>query len=335
MLRKRFAWGALALVTACGSGAADNLAPLEQHVGTSTLDVISSANCKLQNGKLRQCVVPVTTLSPVTFDTAVPLRTVLTVNKSGNCTTVYDLKIAAALDGASPASLRYFNQNRLELTRPDGAAAASVVIRDDSPFTGAAIVDQSCLVTLTVSTNEPDVDSAAEATAILAALEAQLDAKRHERDDFEALVALSNGFAFLQSVTGAFYTELTNETMQELRESARTAGPAFETLLLGCSDGISEEDQMQLFRLYVALAGVGDAADWRNPDGTTKTLADFLGPNATAVFASIEHLRDRLGGDPGTVYQAKYEAAALEVTALEGKVALAKVQLEPWLPVQP
>ncbi len=77
------------------------------------------------------------------------------------------------------------------------------------------------------------------------------------------------------------------------------------------------------------LPQLGQASDWENADGGTKTLADLLGPNQAAVLATVQKLAAKTDG--GTSYADDYQAAEVDVTNASAKLSQAQQQLASWL----
>jgi hypothetical protein len=324
-----------ALVAAVPACAASDSSSTDEAVaiakGFAAIDLISPTTCQLKSGKLRQCAIaPVVHTSPA-IDSAVPLRTVIKRVQQGTCSTQYPLRVAIALDGGAESMFNYLADPPLTLRKQQGAAVTDVAIRDASSWTPYVILDQSCRLSLEVSSNELDVDTVQQAEAILAAIDQELAAARTDQRNYEALLALQAAYTFTQSVAASFHAELTSDTMQELRQAALDAAPALEIATLGCGDALSEEQTSTLFQLYVSMVALGDPASWQNPDGSTKTLAQFYGPGATEVLAQLEALAENASPDLETEYREGLEAAAAEVVRLEQKRALAAEQLAPWL----
>jgi hypothetical protein len=299
--------------------------------GFAALDLISPITCQQRLGKLRQCVIAPSVYDVPPIDTAVPLRTTIRRQMSGACSTPYALAVAIAVDNKPPTNFPFLSQSELVLRQPDGAPVEKVRVSDASTWTTIAVFADTCRVSLTITPNEVDVDTTQQAQAILAAIELELaDAEREVRN-YEALLALQAAYEFTQTVAASFHQELTNETMQELRAAALDAGPAMETAAFGCGDALDQQQRDTLFRLYLSLVALGDPSTWQNPDGTTKTLAQFYGPDATAVLAKIQTLASQANPSLEAQFQAGLQAATTEHIRLQQKRTLALEQLAPWL----
>jgi hypothetical protein len=321
-----------ALVAAMPACAGDpDPEPVAIAKGFAAIDLISPTTCQLKVGKLRQCVIPTTNHASPPMDTAVPLRTVLRRVQEGNCSTPYALRVNAALDGGPEVPFPFLSEAQVVLRKPDGGVVADVTVRDGSPWTGIASFDGSCRIAVELTSNEVDVDTVQQAEALLAAIDQELAAAEIDQRNYEALLALQAAYAFTESVASSFHADLTSETMQELRAAALDAAPAMEGAMLGCGDALSEEQRDTLFRLYVSMVALGDPASWQNPDGSTKSLADFYGPAAAGVLAQLEALAANASPDLETQYREGLAASAAEVVRLQQKRALAVVQLAPWL----
>ena len=299
--------------------------------GAVALDLISPTVCQQQLGKLRQCTIPPTDYASPPIDTAVPLRTTIQRQLSGNCSTPYGLSVAVEPDGAPPVTFPYLSQSQLVLRRAGGAPFAQLSIADNSPWTAIAVFNETCRVSLTVSTNEVDVDTVQQAEAILAAIDLELDRAVRDVRNYETLLALQAAYTFTQAVVASFHLELTSETMQQLRAAALAAAPAMEIATMGCGDVLSESQRDTLFQLYVSMVALGDPAAWQNSDGSTKTLAQFYGPGSAAVLARLEELASQANPDLETEFTEGLEEATAERIRLEQKRALAVQQLAPWL----
>lgn len=326
---------AAAALASCTAWEVDDELP-DEEVATSTteltsaavVDLISPATCTLANGKLRQCAIAPRTIPLPTTATAVPVRTVVRRVMTGTCSTAYPLAVALRVDGGPEATFRFLSDPQIVLRRPDGARVAELSLRDGSTWTPFLVVDGTCRVKLEVDSNEPDVDTRQQAEAELARVDLALLEARERRRTYDGLLAFQSAYTFTRAVAASFHAELTNDTMQTLRQAAIDAAPALETAAMGCGD--SGPDQT-LFDLYVSLVALGDPATWLNPDGTTKTLAQFYGPGSSAVLARIEELAAQANPDLRTEYEAALAQAEADVATLEQQRALAEMQLAPWL----
>jgi hypothetical protein len=329
---------AILMVTAAGcSRIEDETEPQSTAVahGFAALDLVSPATCQPRLGKLRQCVIAPLVYDAPPIDTAVPLRTAVRRQISGNCSSPYALAVSVAVDSVPPTNLPFLSQSELVLRLPDGAAVDTVRVSDASPWTNVAVFADTCRASLTISANEIDVDTKQQAEAILAAIEVDLaDAEREVRN-YEALLALQAAYEFTRTVAASFHQELTNETMQELRAAALAAGPAMEIAALGCGDALDQPQRDTLFRLYLSLVALGDPVTWQNPDGTTKTLAQFYGADAASVLAKLQSLANLANPSLEAEFRAGLQMATTQRIHLQQKRSLALVQLAPWLGATP
>jgi hypothetical protein len=118
--------------------------------------------------------------------------------------------------------------------------------------------------------------------------------------------------------------------MQSLRTTAIAARHGLALAADSCSQ-IPAGDADQLFELYDALIVLGDPTTWRNADGSTKSLADFLGPDQASIFNMISSLESTSSPDLQDQYESAFHQAVAELEALQLKAALARSQLAPWL----
>jgi hypothetical protein len=193
----------------------------------------------------------------------------------------------------------------------------------------------SCRVWVDVELNQPDVDSAAQAAALIAGIEAELAAAERAVRDYGHLVALAGAHHFLSQLVDNFYLELSRGQLQSLRDGALAAGAALRAAATSCGDVTSPDDAAHLLALYEALLALGGAEDWRNPDGTTKTLEQYLGPEAAQVLETVQRLADT----SNPVLHAEYRAALLDAEALAeslaARLASARAVLASWLEPPP
>jgi hypothetical protein len=297
----------------------------------AVVDLLSPSTCVLSNGKLRQCAIAPRTVPLPVIDTAVPLRTVVRRVVSGTCSTPYPLAVSLRVDSEPEATLRFLSEPQLILRRADGDRATSLSLRDGTTWTAFTIVDGSCRVSLEVDANEVDIDTRQQAEAALARIDLDLVDARERQRTYDALLALQAAYTFTRAVAASFHAELTNDTMQALRQAAIDAAPALEVAALGCGGEADGEPSAALIDLYVSMVALGDPASWRNPNGTTRTLADFYGAGAAAVLARIEELAAQANPDLETEYRNELTQAAADVARLEQQRSLAQTQLAPWL----
>jgi len=311
------------------TGDANHIRSITQAYDTG-MDLISPATCTLRNGRLAACTIPTSTLQGLELETAVPLRTVLTTRKTGNCSTPFSLEVTLETPGEPDVRFPFFQLGTIAVRRRDGEPIATLTVRDSSPWTKHAAFDASCQVHLDVISNEPDVDSKAEAEAIVAQLEQDLVAKSTTRDHYEALTLYNGAFDFLRTVAESMHTELTSDNLQHLRASALDSVDTLARLLSTCN-GSSEQDQANLLFLIASLPALGSADSWQNADGSAKTLADVMGPRAAGILETIERLAQQREVDGGSQYDVAYQEAAAAVVRAEAKLARARTQLGGWL----
>ncbi|AFE04956.1 hypothetical protein COCOR_02977 [Corallococcus coralloides DSM 2259] len=294
-------------------------------------DLISPARCELRFNRLMNCQLPQALLTTPTAETAVPLRTTLRSVVSGNCSTQYPLEARAETAGASPVFIPYLQNNKeVRLRAAGGAPVSAFTLSDASTWTASAVLDSSCRISLEIHWNEVDVSSTGEAQALITALNADIAAAESHADRMEELMLYQRAYAFMYSLADQFRTELSNESMQELRAAALEAGPAVESMILNCAD-LSFEERLALLRLHGSLWVLGQPEDWQRPDGTVMTMEDHLGPGASEILARLNAILARQTGNPPD-YAQLYEAAKTEIVRLKNKKSLALAQLAPWLP---
>jgi hypothetical protein len=135
----------------------------------------------------------------------------------------------------------------------------------------------------------------------------------------------------LRNVADNFVGQLSNDDIQDLRAAAQDAQPSLELLITSCSN-LSQDDRLNLLRLELGLSSLGHPEDWRNPDGSNKTLRDFLGTADQAVIDTVDRLGT--GGADGGVppdYDALYRQAEADYQNALHKLTLAQQQLASYL----
>jgi hypothetical protein len=340
-LRNILCGAALLLATGCDDDS-DNPDTQQEpvHVSVATrqvqpADLISAATCEVVNGKLRRCAIAPRTVLPLDTESAVPVRTVARREISGNCATPYALEVrltSTQLEGGA-TSYRFLSDKDVVLRAPGGVRLPDLTIADASPWTATAAFDASCLVKLVVSLNEPDVDTPEQASALVAQIDLDLVNARRELENYHQLLLFQGAHAFLLAVAGDLHAELSNDMMQRLRAAYLDAVDAFDQL-----DGATSCAQVlggsldRIRDVADALFILGDPSDWRNSDGSPRTLADMYREfRGDGVIAQIEALAAQSSPDLAAVYRDGYDAAALKVAQLNAKRALAVVQLAAWL----
>ncbi len=300
---------------------------------TTQATLVSDATCTNQFNRLIRCNIPSQVLSGQDVETAVPLRTVLNVRRSGNCSTSYALEVGLDTPGESTVRLRFLAQPSATVRRRDGGAIAYIDLKDISPWTMSANFGGDCRVWLDIAWNEPDIDSKEQATALIASMDAEVLHKKRIRDRYSDLLNYQSAYKFLGSIASSFHTELTNDTIQRLRGDAQVAKPVLAKLAASenCVGRLSDDEFMSIISLYENMAVLGNPEQWRRPDGTTKTLADVIGSEASAVLAVVEKLSGEHNADAGTGYDGEYRQAAADVAKAEAKLSLARAQLVKWL----
>lgn len=303
---------------------------------TAAKDLISPATCQLQNKRLRSCVISTETFDLPPRDTVVPLRTVIERQANEHCSTPYPLELKLSAPSLDDQVFRYIQDETIILRQAEGEVVESLTVEDSGAWTPYAAFDEKCRISINITANALDVDSRADAEAILAEIDAELAAARDDVSRYEQLLLFSSAYDFMWEVSRSLHTELTTDLMQRLRAEARAVSPLMQDMMMRCmTDGAGTCDQcgdiMGLFPLYEALSGLGGPETWQNPDGTTKSLEDLLGPTEAAVRETIESILDAADPDLHTEYETQLAAATERAVRLEAKLAQATAELEPWL----
>lgn len=320
----------LLVAPGCGVGSGERASTIDQPVPqalTTRLDLLSAATCPPRNGRLVNCQIPNRNLDFQVFDTAVRVRTRFTAEVTGNCSTQFPLEIDLASPTGESVRLRYLRDAGVLLRRGDGQAIARVTLSDPSPWTKVAALDASCAVTLAVSPNELDVDTREQAQAVIAGLEADLADKVRQRDRLGQLALFSEAYGFMRTVAESFHRQLTSDQMQELRGSALAANQSLEKLILDCSTDLTVDQRIDLLRLHSALGVLGTPEAWTRPDGSTKTIADFLGPESAKILSTVDNLSGRADGRLAGEIKADFDRASDAAARAESQLTLARVQL--------
>jgi hypothetical protein len=325
-------------LAAAGCSAAGSSDAIEGAVGSTSqavstaLPLISPATCTTRNNYLVSCKVGPATLTGVPFMTAVPLRTTFTVNKAGNCSTQYPLQVTAKADDGSSVVIDYLSASGATLRRSDGKAMTSVSVTDSSPWTSVAAFSSSCRDGLTVAMNQVDVDTVAQAQALLTKLQQKLASDQVLAENYDNLMLFEQAYQFMKAVAQNFYAQLTNPTIQQLRDAASTSNAALVTLITSCDAGLSQSDKLNLLQLYSSLSVLGPSSNWTNSDGGVMTLAEYIGPTAQSVLSTVDGIIASHDADAGgTSYATLYQQAEQAVVQDQAQLALGQQQLSPWL----
>jgi hypothetical protein len=334
-MRIQIATALVAAVAGC-SAAHEDKAPeaVALNGAPFTLDLLSTSNCQLLNGRLRKCTIPARLFPSPSAEHAVPKRTVLRRVASGNCSTPYALEVTlGAPELVEDRRFQFLSEQQVILRAPQGVAISELDVRDTSPWTSTATFDQSCAIRADISMNEPDVDTREQAEAIIDSIELAKQTAVRERDSYQQLVLFHASYVFLKSVAANLHAEITNDMMQQLRAAHLAALGAYDALAASPSCASSLGSGLdRILDVADALFILGDPSDWQNPDGTTKTLADLYSELAGGgVVAQIEALAAQADPSLKDQYEAAYSDAALRVAELEAKEALARQELAPWL----
>lgn len=304
------------------------------------MDLISSTTCSAQSGKLVWCKITAQTFSTESVETAVPLRTVVTVKRTGNCSNIsHPLTVSLKPDVGPAVTLSYISVNvtKALVYHPEKLPLNSLTISDSSQWTGQTLFYGSCRISLDIAFNQLDFDTKQEARTYLADLNKQLADRKKERDMYKDLVDYAEAFGFLNEIAKNLYTELSNDMMQKLRTTAVDAQPILQTLLEDHKDEYDDATRTLLGDFLTDLCALGDPELWLKPDGKVKTLAEFMTDlaqdqeKAKLAWAAVDRLSANYSEQKLAEYKQAFEAKALEVTQLEAKVALADHQLSGFL----
>lgn len=296
----------------------------------TSVDLISPNTCTQTAGRLTQCTIAARTLGATAFDTAVPLRTVVKRNISGNCSTQYPLEVTLTPAGEPAVKYTYISTPEVILRGLDRKPLTSIQLTDSSPWTKYAAVADTCRISLQIDWNQVDVDSTEQANAIIQNLQNELNAKKAARDNLGYLVDYSSAFVFMGELSNLFYTTLTTQALQELRARALEAGPIIFKTAMGCADGtLTQEERDLLAQFYFVLPELGNPDDYTDPvTGEIKKLRDYLGEEARPI---LDKLAARSTPEALAQHKLDYQVAAQQAADAEAKLALARAQLAPWL----
>lgn len=304
---------------------------------TVQIELISPKNCTVRNKRLRFCKIPQQDIHATLTDSAIPLRSRVKHSVAGNCSIQYSLEVAFEGTNLQPTSYRYLRDESTALIANDRGILSSFTIRDISPWTSSAIFDESCAVSIELILNEPDFGTKEEGAAFLASMQQTVEKARKELGMLKDLLAYASAFEFLKAIADSLYTELTTDRMQELRTSAVSAQPVLQALVEENEKKYDDETIFMLYSFFGALPQLGQAPDWKNPDGEVKTLWEFVAEKATnpdRAKTAIDVILQLAGShNPQKLaeYQRAFEAKALEVSQLEAKLTRAQSQLSSWL----
>ncbi len=300
-------------------------------VSVASLPLVGPETCQTDGaGYLVRCVIPDKTLTGTPFDSAVPVRTVFKRSLTGTCVANKNPRLSLQVTGELPVSWSFMATPQVILRRGERTPITAVSLHDELPAETFGIRMTGCRVTLDAVFNEPDVNSKAEAEALLASLEEDRDRKVALRDRLSQLHQLSSAVVFLKRVGEYFMTDLTSAQMNELRTAALSADDALVNLLLNCASGVSQDDRANLTQLHAQLWVLGEPSKWVNTDGTPKSLADFFGPDAQSILTSIQKATQNTS-DAGSNLQAELQAASLDAERAIARVGQARQQLAAWL----
>jgi hypothetical protein len=122
--------------------------------GTAAFDIVSPARCADKSAHLLDCAIPPTTIEGSSETTTGPLETILTVNRSGDCSSQFPLALNINAAGA-PSTIFHLEDGTTTVKRDDGTAIDALSITDGSPWTADAAYDDSCRISIDVQMNTP------------------------------------------------------------------------------------------------------------------------------------------------------------------------------------
>ncbi|MBM7112137.1 hypothetical protein [Archangium primigenium] len=311
---------------------------------TVSVDLISPATCVPGGGRLAHCTVATRLLEGTDFKTAVPLRTVFQRVVSGNCSTRYPLEVTLTPEGNSSTRYIYISEAQTVVRGANQRLLTRIELKDSSSWTPYASFADSCRISLNIQWNQVDVDSAAQASAILSRLQADLATKVAHRDALSNLVEYSSAFSFMRTLSNSLLTELNNEMMLFLREQAKESGDTVfkatlpcecDPTIQDCSGALNDTEKIGLANLYFALGVLGDNSNYLRPDGTPMTLEEYIGasPGGGTARDIIAKLSLRTTPEVLAQYQAQLLVASALVKEAQDHLLLARQQLSAWIPL--
>src|SRR4051812_29115709 len=107
-------------VPACG-GSNSSSPVAESQALSSAVDLISPHTCTLKGTHYVNCAIAAQSLDFTPFESAVPLRTTVTAQKSGNCSIQYSLSVSLKADSDAPQSFAYIAGGSTVLRHANGA----------------------------------------------------------------------------------------------------------------------------------------------------------------------------------------------------------------------
>ena len=318
--------GAILFAAACHGDATPSVAA-QRDALSSTLSLISSQSCTLQNGRLVNCTIAPQTATFEPMQTAVPLRTVVAAQLNGTCPTRWALQVGLSADGQAASNFAYYRGGQTYVRRSDGGPIAALAVTDSSAWTRYAVFDQSCTIDLNFTPNQIDVDTKEQAQAIIAQLTAAVQSASVIVSRYSDLVLYSQAYQLMKSLATNFYNQLTNDQMQDLRNQAAAADPVLIKLAISCGADVTDDDRANIIALHDALGVLGDSSAWIDPaTGQLKSISDFLGDKSKAIIDTVDKLSQRVGSTPEDYQQGLSDAQAALVAA-QAKLDLATHQL--------
>jgi hypothetical protein len=307
---------------------------------TTTLDLVSHSACTVLRGSLVACAIDgkgsVTVTAPK-LKSPLSMYTTLRVERTGNCATAFPRQLRILVDGdaQNAQTFPYLQQSSFTVRRRTGGPIQSLTLIDPYQMSPAvnkiASFDPGCRITLGVDFNVPDVRSRLEAQGIVASMELAIIKKRQEAEAYRQMTLFGATYGLLQQVVQEFYSQLTSSSMQALRQAATGSAGALGAVIVGCGDVLSDKERLQLMDLFLALSALESPEKWKNPDGTTKSLGDYLGPAAQKTLSAVQKVLADAAPGSTAGYDKLYKQTSQEAVQLEQDLALAKTQLAAWL----
>jgi hypothetical protein len=307
-----------------------------------TYDLISKERCvwrrpppELSAGQLIECQIPTTSWKRPKMVTAIPLRTVLKVNREGDCSKPFpfSLEISTEVPGEMPYQLRFIENDKVIIRRRGGAPVEELKLFDSASFwTSKAAFYDSCNYSLNITFNEPDVDSKEQAQAIILNISDRLKKKAQEEQLYADLLLYSKAYLFLNDIVEIYWNQLTQERMQELRERSQTAIPLLQKMILELSVKLTDGELKLMNELYQSLRTMDDSTQWKKEDGSYMSLQEYLGNRAETILQTV----NKISANQKSLeeYQRIYQQASMEKKAIEADLQLAMQQLSDKLGMQ-
>lgn len=187
----------------------------------------------------------------------------------------------------------------------------------------------NCDVKMKIVWNEVDVDSKSQAEYILGQFLKDVERQKQLSDAYGQIVSMSSAYEFMKTVADNFRSQVSNESMETLRQRIPETARLLEIAGQGCPAPLTARECDAIPEILLSLGALGAPGEHLRPDGSPKSLDDYFGPQ---VLPLIHRMAEQATPSVVDANKKRYQDAAFALAEAQSRLAQARVELAKWIP---